>query len=59
LAENRFENLTKDELGVYKMLTLCNCKEISNNHSLVEICSGYVQIGHFDYGPIFSMILMK
>jgi hypothetical protein len=54
--KNRFENLTKDELGVYKMLdTLQTVKKFQQLYSLVEILgSGYVQIGHFDYGPIFS-----
>lgn len=54
--ENRYEKLTKDELGVYKMLdTLQTVKKFQQIYSLVEILgSGYVQVGHFDYGPIFS-----
>ena len=54
--ENRFENLSKDELGVYKMLdTLQTVKKFKQLYSLVQILgSGYVPVGHFDYGPIFS-----
>ncbi|MDI1257590.1 MAG: DUF5686 family protein [Flavobacterium sp.] len=54
--ENRFENLNKDEVGVYKMLdTLQTNKKFRRLYSLVEILgSGYIQKGHFDYGPIFS-----
>jgi hypothetical protein len=54
--ENRFENLTKDELGVYKMLdTLQTVKKFKQLYSLVSILgSGYVEFKNFDYGPIFS-----
>ncbi|TDE45387.1 carboxypeptidase-like regulatory domain-containing protein [Flavobacterium rhamnosiphilum] len=54
--ENRFENLSKDELGVYKMLdTLQTVKKFKQLYNLVSILgSGYVQFGHFDYGPVFS-----
>jgi hypothetical protein len=54
--ENRFENLTKDELGVYKMLdTLQTVNKFKQIYNLVQVlASGYVPIGHFDYGPIFS-----
>ena len=54
--ENRFENLSKDELGVYKMLdTLKTVKKFKRLYNLVSILgSGYVQFGHFDFGPIFS-----
>lgn len=54
--ENRFENLSKDELGVYKMLdTLKTVKKFKKLYSLVSILgSGYIQFGHFDFGPIFS-----
>jgi len=54
--ENRFENLSKDELGVYKMLdTLQTVKKFKQLYNLVSILgSGYAQFGHFDYGPIFS-----
>jgi len=54
--ENRFENLSKDELGVYKMLdTLQTVKRFKQIYSTVQILgSGFVQFGNFDYGPIFS-----
>ena len=54
--ENRFENLNKDEKGVYKMLdTLQTVKKFKQIYSLVQVLgSGYMPIGHFDYGPIFS-----
>lgn len=54
--ENRFENLNKDEKGVYKMLdTLQTVKKFRQLYNLVSILgSGYIQFGHFDYGPIFS-----
>ncbi|WP_026708301.1 DUF5686 family protein [Flavobacterium frigidarium] len=54
--ENRFENLNKDEKGVYKMLdTLQTVKKFKNLYNLVSILgSGYIQKGNFDYGPIFS-----
>ena len=53
---NRFEELSKDELGVYKMLdTLQTVKKFKQIYNLVSILgSGYIQFGHFDYGPIFS-----
>ncbi|WP_278034141.1 DUF5686 and carboxypeptidase-like regulatory domain-containing protein [Flavobacterium nitratireducens] len=54
--ENRFENLNKDEKGIYKMLeTLQTVKKFKKLYNLVSILgSGYIQFGHFDYGPIFS-----
>jgi len=56
--ENRFENLTKDEKGVYKMLdTLQTVKKFQQIYSLVEILdSGYINNGILDYGPIYSFI---
>lgn len=56
--ENRFENLTKDEKGVYKMLdTLQTVKKFQKLYSLVEIIdSGFIHLGDLDYGPIYSMI---
>ena len=56
--ENRFENLTKDEKGVYKMLdTLQTVKKFQQLYSLVEIVdSGYIHLGDLDYGPIYSII---
>jgi hypothetical protein len=54
--ENRFENLNKDERGVYQMLdTLQTVKKFKQLYSAITILgSGYVQFGNFDYGPIFS-----
>ena len=54
--ENRFENLSKDELGVYKMLdTLQTVNKFKRLYSLVSILgSGYVEFKNFDYGPVFS-----
>jgi hypothetical protein len=54
--ENRFENLNKDEKGVYKMLdTLKTVKKFTQLYNLVAVLgSGYMQIGNFDFGPIFS-----
>ena len=56
--ENRFENLNKDEKKIYKMIdTLKTVKRFKQVYSMVSILgSGYAQIGHFDYGPIFSTI---
>ena len=56
--ENRFENLTKDEKGVYKMLdTLQTVKKFQQIYSLVEILdSGYINNGILDYGPIYSLV---
>ncbi|MEZ0005993.1 hypothetical protein ABH942_001356 [Flavobacterium sp. 28YEA47A] len=54
--ENRFESLNKDEKGVYKMLdTLKTVKKFKRLYNLVSILgSGYIEMDHFDYGPIFS-----
>ena len=56
--QHRFENLNKDEKGVYKMLdTLKTVRRFKQLYSAVEILgSGYVSLNHFDYGPIFSTI---
>ncbi len=56
--ENRFEKLNKDEAGIYKMLdTLKTVKKFKQIYNLISILgSGYIQFGHFDYGPIFSTI---
>ena len=56
--ENRFENLNKDEKGVYKMLdTLQTNRKFKQLYNLVSILgSGYIQKGHFDYGPVFSTL---
>ncbi|WP_348824298.1 DUF5686 and carboxypeptidase-like regulatory domain-containing protein [Flavobacterium aestuarii] len=54
--EHRFEKLSKDELGVYKMLdTLKNVQAFKQITSLVTmLASGYVNYGNYDFGPIFS-----
>jgi hypothetical protein len=57
-SENRFETLSKDELGVYKMLdTLQTVKKFKQMYSLVAILgSGYIERNGFDFGPIFSTV---
>jgi hypothetical protein len=52
----RFEKLNKDELGIYKMLdTLKTVPRFKRIYDLATILgSGYIQIGNFDFGPIFS-----
>ncbi|CAM4123763.1 MULTISPECIES: DUF5686 and carboxypeptidase-like regulatory domain-containing protein [Flavobacterium] len=54
--ENRFERLNNNELGIYKMLdTLQTVPKFKRIYNLASILgSGYIQIGNFDYGPIFS-----
>ena len=54
--ENRFEKLSKDEVGVYKMLdTLQTVPKYKQLYDLVTIISsGYIQFNHFDFGPILS-----
>lgn len=56
--ENRFENLTKDEKGIYKMLdTLQTVKKYQNIYDLVQMFdSGYIHHGNLDFGPIYSMV---
>lgn len=57
-AENRFENLNKNEAGIYKMLdTLKEVPRFKRMYSLATILgSGYVEIPKWkmDFGPIFS-----
>ncbi len=57
-AENRFEKLSKDELGVYKMLdTLKTVKKFKRLYDLVSIISsGYIPFGNVEYGSIYSTI---
>ncbi|MDT0553127.1 DUF5686 and carboxypeptidase-like regulatory domain-containing protein [Urechidicola vernalis] len=59
--ENRQEKLSKDELGVYKMLdTLSTVPKFKRITSLVTILgSGYVEFNNFDFGPIFSTFGMN
>lgn len=54
--QRRFEDLNKDEKGIYQMLdTLQTNKKFRRLYNLVSILgSGYIQKGNFDYGPIFS-----
>ena len=56
--ENRFEKLSKDEVGVYKMLdTLKTVKKFKRLYDLVSIIgSGYVPLGNVEYGSIYSTI---
>lgn len=59
-AENRFENLNKNEAGIYKMLdTLKEVPRFKRIYSLATILgSGYIEIPKWkmDYGPIFSSV---
>ncbi|MDK2772281.1 MAG: DUF5686 and carboxypeptidase regulatory-like domain-containing protein [Flavobacterium sp.] len=54
--ENRFEELNENESGIYKMLdTLQTVPKFKKIYNLATILgSGYIQVGKFDYGPIFS-----
>ena len=56
--ENRLEELSKDEKGVYKMLdTLKTVKKFKRMYNLGSILSsGYIEFNSLplDYGPIFS-----
>jgi hypothetical protein len=54
--ENRFESLNSNEKGIYEMLdTLKTIPKIKRFYNLISILgSGYVQVGKFDIGPIFS-----
>ena len=58
--ENRFENLNKDEVAIYKMIdTLKTVKKFKQMYNLVSILgSGYIEFSklNFDYGPIFSTV---
>ena len=56
--ENRFEKLNKDEKNIYIMIdTLQTVKRFKNMYNLVSILgSGYIKLGKFEYGPIFSTV---
>ena len=56
--ENRFEKLNKDEKNIYTMIdTLQTVKRFKNMYNLVSILgSGYIKLGKFEYGPIFSTV---
>lgn len=55
-AENRLEQLSKDEKGVYKMLD--TLKTVPRFKALYDIgatlVSGYYEVNNFDLGPILS-----
>ncbi len=57
-TENRLEKLNKNEIGIYKMLdTLTTVPKFKRMYNLVSILgSGYIEMGHLDFGPIFSTI---
>lgn len=52
----RFEPLSKEELGIYQMLDTLKTNRTFNNYTKIiqALASEYIQIGNFDYGPIFS-----
>lgn len=56
--ENRFESLNSNEKGIYEMLdTLKTVPKIKRFYNLVSILgSGYIQVGKFDIGPVFSTL---
>ena len=56
--ENRFENLNKDEKGIYKMLdTLQTNRKFRQLYSIASILgSGYYNDGIIDYGPVLSTV---
>lgn len=56
--ENRFESLNSNEKGIYEMLdTLKTVPKIKRFYNLISILgSGYIQVGKFDIGPIFSTL---
>ena len=56
--ENRFENLNKDEKGIYKMLdTLQTNRKFKQLYNVVTILgSGYYNDGIIDYGPVLSTV---
>ncbi|MFD2551986.1 DUF5686 family protein [Bizionia sediminis] len=59
-AENRMEELNKDERGIYKMLdTLKTVKKFNRLYNLGSVlASGYIEFDdlNLDYGPIFSTV---
>ncbi len=54
--QNRFESLNENESGVYKLLdTLMTVPKFKRAYDLVTILgSGYIEVGKFDIGPLFS-----
>ncbi len=58
-SENRQEKLSKDEVGIYKMLdTLQTVKRFIQFTSLADILTtGYWNIANgFDWGPVYSVV---
>lgn len=57
-AEHRFEKLSKDELGVYKMLdtlkTVRRFRQLTDAFTI--IASGYFPVGPLEYGSIYSTV---
>ncbi len=55
-AQNRMEQLNKDEQGIYKMLdTLTKTKAFNRLYDIATIAqSGYVEMNGWDYGPVYS-----
>ncbi len=56
--EARFEKLNENEASIYKLLdTLQTVPKFKRIYDLATILgSGYIQVGNFDFGPIFSSI---
>ncbi|RDK83830.1 DUF5686 and carboxypeptidase-like regulatory domain-containing protein [Marinirhabdus gelatinilytica] len=56
-AENRMEELNKDEKGVYEMLdTLKTVPRFQTFYKLgATLATGYYEVGDFDVGPVFSI----
>jgi hypothetical protein len=55
--ERRMESLSKDEVGVYKMLdTLKTVKRFKTLYSVGSVlATGYYETNNFDIGPVFSV----
>ncbi|WP_034259478.1 DUF5686 family protein [Altibacter lentus] len=55
--QNRMEQLSKDEKGVYKMLdTLKTVPRFKTLYNLgAVLASGYYEVNNFDIGPVFSV----
>jgi hypothetical protein len=55
---NRFEKLSKDEKGIYKMLdTLQHVKKFQDIYDFLQLVdSGYLNYGNLDFGSIYTLI---
>lgn len=57
-SEHRFEKLSKDELGVYKMLdtlkTVRRFRQLTDGITIIS--SGYFPVGPLEYGSIYSTV---